>query len=132
MSTSTKSAIKAEKSSGNVFADLGFPHPEQELLKAKLTLEIYRLIRSRGLTQAEAGKILGIQQPHVSALMRNRSGTFSVERLMDFLTSLGQDIEISVRPARRRRGEVSVVADNYAARLLAQRGTVSKNLDLES
>ena len=78
-----------EKSSGNVFADLGLPHPEQELLKAKLTLQIYRLIKQRGVTQAEAGKILGIKQPHVSALMRNRSGTFSVERLMDFLTALG-------------------------------------------
>ncbi|HET6218758.1 MAG TPA: helix-turn-helix transcriptional regulator [Acidobacteriaceae bacterium] len=110
MSTRTKSPIKVEKSSGNVFADLGFPHPEQELLKAKLTLEIFRLIRKRDLTQTEAGRILGIKQPHVSALMRNRSGVFSVERLMDFLTALGQDVEISVKPARGRHGEVSVVA----------------------
>lgn len=101
---------RAEKSSGNVFADLGFPHPERELLRAKLTLEIYRLIRRRGLTQAEAGKTLGIRQPHVSALMRNRSGAFSVERLMDFLAALGQDVKISVRPARGRQGEISVVA----------------------
>jgi predicted XRE-type DNA-binding protein len=101
---------KAQKSSGNIFADLGIPHPEQELLKAKLTIQIYRLIRSRNLTQAEAGKILGIKQPHVSTLMRNRSGAFSVERLMDFLTALGQDVEISVRPALKRHGEVSVVA----------------------
>lgn len=110
MSTRTKNLIKVEKSSGNVFADLGFPHPKQELLKAKITLEIYRLIRNRDLTQSEAGKILGIKQPHVSALMRNRSGAFSIERLMDFLTALGQDVEISVRPARGRHGEVSVVA----------------------
>ena len=110
MSAKAKSAIKAEKSSGNVFADLGFPHPEQELLKARLTLEIYRIIRKRGLKQTEAGKILGIKQPHVSALMRNRAGSFSVERLMDFLTALGQDVEISVKPARGRRGEVSLVA----------------------
>jgi predicted XRE-type DNA-binding protein len=101
---------RAEKSSGNVFADLGLPHPEQELLKAKLTLQIYRLIKRRGLKQAEAGKILGIQQPHVSALMRNRAGAFSVERLMDFLTALGQDVEIIVRPTRKQHGEVSVVA----------------------
>jgi predicted XRE-type DNA-binding protein len=101
---------RAEKSSGNVFADLGLPHPEQELLKARLTLQIYRLIKRRGLKQAEAGKILSIQQPHVSALIRNRAGTFSVERLMDFLTALGQDIEIIVRPTRKEHGEVSVVA----------------------
>jgi len=99
-----------EKSSGNVFADLGISHPQQELLRAQLTLQIYRLIKDRDLTQAEAGKILGIKQPHVSALMRNRSGSFSVERLMEFLTALGQDVEISVRPALRQHGQVSVVA----------------------
>jgi predicted XRE-type DNA-binding protein len=109
MATRKKSPVRAEKSSGNVFADLGLPHPEQELLKTKLTLEIYRLVKRRDLTQAEAGKILGIKQPHVSALMRNRSGSFSVERLMDFLTALGQDVKISVRPARTNHGEVSVV-----------------------
>ena len=105
-----KNALKVEKSSGNVFADLGLPHPEQELLKAQLTLRIYRLIKARGLTQAQAGDILGIKQPHVSALMRNRSGTFSAERLMDFLAALGQDVEITVRPARRDHGQVSVLA----------------------
>lgn len=104
-----KKQVKYEKSSGNVFADLGLAHPEQELLKARLTLQIYRLIKQRGLTQAEAGDILGIQQPRVSALMRNRAGAFSVERLMDFLTSLGQDVEITVRPTRREHGRVSIV-----------------------
>ena len=68
--------MRVEKSSGNVFADLGLPRSEQELLKAKLTLQIYRLIKGRNLTQAAAGKILGIKQPHVSLLMRNRSGNF--------------------------------------------------------
>jgi len=102
--------FRARKRSGNVFADLGLPHPEQELLKAQLTLQIYRLIRQLGITQAEAGKILGIRQPHVSALMRNRAGSFSVERLMEFLTALGQDVEITVRPSRRPQGAVSVTA----------------------
>ena len=111
MRTSNGNRIKVEKSSGgDIVADLGLPHPEREMLKAKLTLEIYRLIRKRNLTQAEAGKILGIKQPHVSALVRNRAGSFSVERLMDFLTALGQDVEISVKPARERRGEVFVIA----------------------
>jgi predicted XRE-type DNA-binding protein len=110
MSTKLRNAIKAEKSSGNVFADLGFPRPEQELLKAKLTLEIYRIIRERGLKQAEAGRILGIKQPHVSALMRNRAGSFSVERLMEFLAALGHDVEISVKPARGKQGKVSLAA----------------------
>jgi predicted XRE-type DNA-binding protein len=102
--------IPAEQSGRNVFADLGLPHPEQELLKARLTLQIYRLVKARGLKQAEAGKVLGIKQPHVSMLMRNRSGSFSVERLMEFLTALGQDVEITVRPARKQHGGMSVVA----------------------
>ncbi len=101
--------VRMQKGTANVFADLGLPHPERELLRAKLTLEIYRLIRERGLTQADAGKLLGIRQPHVSALMRNRSGSFSVERLMEFLVALGQDVEITVRPSRRRHGGVSLV-----------------------
>ncbi len=104
-----KQKIEAEESSGNVFADLGLPNAEQELLKARLTLEIYRIIKRRGLTQKQAGEILGIKQPSVSLLMRNRSGTFSVGRLMTFLTKLDRDVEIAVRPKRRDKGEVFVV-----------------------
>jgi len=102
--------IAVEESSGNVFADLGFPHPEREELKARLTFQIYRLIKQRGLTQAKAGELLGIKQPHVSGLMRGQSGTYSVERLMEFLTALGQDVEITVRPTRKKdHGNLSVV-----------------------
>jgi predicted XRE-type DNA-binding protein len=101
--------IRAEEGSGNVFADLDLPHAEQELLKARLTLQIYKIIKARGLTQARAGEVLGIKQPHVSSLMRNRAGMFSVERLMEFLTELGQDVEIRVGPTRKQHGKVSVV-----------------------
>ena len=101
--------IRVKEGRGNVFADLGFPNAEREQLKARLTLQIYRLIKDRALTQAEAGAILGIKQPHVSSLMRGQSGNFSVERLMDFLTSLGQDVEITVRPTRKQHGGVSLV-----------------------
>jgi predicted XRE-type DNA-binding protein len=78
-------------------------------MKAGLTLQICRIINDRGLTQTEAGKILGIPQPHVSALARNRAGNFSVGRLLDFLTALGQDVEITLRPTRKEHGEMSVV-----------------------
>jgi predicted XRE-type DNA-binding protein len=94
--------------SGNVFADLGLPDADQELMKARLSLQIARIIKDRGLTQAEAAKILGIQQPHVSALTRNRAGNFSVGRLIDFLTALGQDVEITVTPTRKSQGAMSV------------------------
>jgi predicted XRE-type DNA-binding protein len=101
--------VRITESSGNVFADLGLPNPEQEMMKARLTLQIYRIVRERGLQQAQAAKVLGIKQPHVSLLMRNRSGSFSAGRLMEFLTALGQDVEITVRPARKEHGEMSVM-----------------------
>jgi predicted XRE-type DNA-binding protein len=83
--------------SGNVFTDLGFANADREQLKAKLMLEIYRAVKDRGLTQVEAGEILGIQQPHVSALMNGRSGKYSLGRLFEFLNALGRDVEIAVR-----------------------------------
>ena len=104
-----KTSIDYVRGSGNVFADLGLPHHEQEMLKARLTLQIYRIIKERHLTQAQAGEILGIKQPHVSLLVRNRSGNFSVERLMDFLTALGHDVEIRVKRTRKPHGQMSVV-----------------------
>jgi predicted XRE-type DNA-binding protein len=109
-------ATDHEKSSGNVFADLGFPNSEQELVKAKLTVQIYRLLKERGITQAEAAKLLGTTQAQVSALMRCRPVSVSVGRLMDFLTTLGQDVEVTVKPASRRRngqqGHMSVTVQS--------------------
>jgi predicted XRE-type DNA-binding protein len=103
-----KTKMRITKGSGNVFGDLGLPNPEQELLKARLTLQIYRIVKQRGLTQTAAGKLLGIKQPHVSALMRNRAGNFSVGRLFEFLNRLGQELRITVKPTRKRVGEMEV------------------------
>jgi len=105
-----KARTTHETGSGNVFADLGFENAEQELLKAHLTLQIYRIVKARKLTQAEAAELLGIKQPHVSLLMRNRAGAFSVERLMEFLTALGLDVEIRLKKTKRPQGQMSVVA----------------------
>ncbi len=104
---SSRKTVK--KGSENIFADLALADADQELMKARLTLQIYRIIQQRGLTQTEAGRILGISQPHVSALARNRSGNFSVGRLLDFLTALGQDVKITVTPADKEHGQMSVV-----------------------
>ncbi len=109
MATKKRNTVTAEEGSGNVFADLGLPNPEQEQLRAHLTLQIYKIIKARNLTQAQAGGIIGIAQPQVSLLMRNRSGNFSIERLLDFLTALGRDIQITVKPTRKQHGHVSVV-----------------------
>jgi predicted XRE-type DNA-binding protein len=93
-------AVKdGERSSGNIFTDLGFPNSEQEFVKAKLTVQIYRLLKEKGVTQTEAAKVLGTSQAQVSALMRCRPVSVSVGRLMEFLTILGQDVELTIRPA---------------------------------
>ena len=105
-----KRLASVTKGSGNVFADLGLPNPEQELLKAQLTLQIHTILKSSGMTQGEIAKILGVQQPQVSLLMRNRAGNFSVGRLMEFLTALRQDVEITVRPTRKEHGVLSVIS----------------------
>src|SRR5258708_12059948 len=91
-----------ERSSGNVFADLGFRNSKQELLKAALTVEIYKLLKARGATQQEAAKLLGTTQAQVSALMRCKPVSVSVGRLMELLTMLGQAVTVPVRPAPRR------------------------------
>ena len=88
-----------EESSGNVFADLGFPNSAQELVKAKLTVQIYQLLKERGLTQTQAAR-----------LMRCRPVSVSVSKLMEFLNVLGQDVELRVRPTRDQgAGQTSVV-----------------------
>ena len=105
-----------ETSSGNVFADLGFKDSEQELLKAQLTLQIYRIITARNLTQNEAAKVLGTTQPQMSALMRCKPVSVSVGRLMEFLTVLGQDVEVTVKPAAMhdKSGHMSVIVESQA------------------
>lgn len=87
-----------EASSGNIFADLGLPDAEELLVRAELLRRVYNLIRKRRLTQSKAALILGTNQPTVSDLMRGKLSKFSLERLIVFLTALGQDVEISVRP----------------------------------
>jgi predicted XRE-type DNA-binding protein len=105
-----KRVTRVIEGSGNVFADLDLPNPEQELLKAQLTLQICTILKSSGMKQVEIAKILGVQQPQVSLLMRNRTGNFSIGRLMEFLTALRQDVEIIVRPARKEHGALSVIS----------------------
>jgi predicted XRE-type DNA-binding protein len=102
---------RVEAGSGNVFTDLGYADAKERTLKVQLAVEVNRLLRSRGLTQAAAAKLLGILQPHVSDLVRYRLDRFSAERLMAFLVALGQDVEIRIRarPSRSARRAVRVL-----------------------
>jgi predicted XRE-type DNA-binding protein len=101
------------RSSGNVFADLGIADAGERQTKVRLAMAINEALHRRGLSQEKAAKLLGINQPKVSALSKYRLEGFSVERLMRFLTSLSQDVEITIRnrPRARRPGRVIVTAD---------------------
>ena len=103
---------KVRKSSGNVFADLGLSDADELLGKSKLVYHITQLIKQRDLTQSEAAKVLGIDQPKISSLLRGRLDGFSTERLFRFLLALGQDIDIVLKEADRsdKPGELRVLA----------------------
>ena len=105
-----KKALPAfEVGSGNIFADLGLPNPEDLQLKAALVVQIHRLMRARKLTQTAAAKLIGIKQPDLSNILRGHHDGFSIERLMRMLTAFDQDVEITVRPRRKKTGEAGRV-----------------------
>ena len=84
--------------SQNIFADIGILNAEEHLIKAQLVIKINTLIQELSLTQIQAAKILGVQQPDVSKMLNGDFKQFSLERLMRFLVSLGQDVDIVVKP----------------------------------
>jgi predicted XRE-type DNA-binding protein len=96
----------------NVFEDLGYPDAFERQAKLRLTYALNRVLGARKLSQAEAANVLGVTQPKVSALRNYKLAGFSVERLMNLLTALDQDVEIVVRskPRSRRAARIRVVA----------------------
>jgi len=102
--------IEVQQSSGNVYADLGLPDAEKLKIKTGLVIEIRKAMRSLNLTQQEAAKRMGITQPKVSDMMRGNFANLSERKLMDCLTRLGYDIEISVRPANAAVGHLVFAA----------------------
>ena len=94
---------KVMMSSGNVFADIGLPDAEERLAKAQLAHKISEIIQKRHLSQAEAARILGTEQPKISAIINGKLSGFSLERLIFFLNVLGSDVQIIVKPKPPRR-----------------------------
>ncbi|MBP5974102.1 XRE family transcriptional regulator [Brasilonema sp. CT11] len=99
--------------SGNVFADLDLPNPEERLVKAQLARKISETINFRQLTQIQAGEILGIDQPKVSALSRGKLAGFSTDRLLHFLNVLGNDVEIVVKPKPENRNYAKITVISH-------------------
>src|SRR4029434_5032589 len=104
------------RGTGNVFADLGFPDAHERQSRLRLAFALNQELEARKISQADAAKVLGVTQPKVSALRRYKLEGFSVERLMNLLTALDQDVEIVTRrrPTSRETGRILVVAAGEA------------------
>ena len=112
--TARKKLPTHTKGSGNIFADLGLPNAEEHQLKAALLVQLKRLIADRELTQTEAAKLIKMKQPDLSKLLRGHFKLASVEKLMLMLTALDQDVEITIKP-HRKRGEAGRITFKTAA-----------------
>lgn len=95
--------ITVTKSSGNVFADLGFDRPEEERLKAQLVRGIRDILKGRRLTQAKAAELLGLKQPDVSALIHGQTVKFSIDRLLRCIRGLDREVTLVIKPAKRAK-----------------------------
>jgi len=95
-------------SSGNVFADLGLPNPEEQLVKSKLAAALQRSMADMGLTQTVAATLTGIPQPKLSKILRGRFEGISETRLAEALCKLGHDVEIRVKPRHEGVGATHV------------------------
>ena len=104
------------RGTGNVFADLAFPDAAERQAKLHLAYALNQVLDGRKLSQADAAKVLGVTQPKVSALRHYKLAGYSVERLMNLLTALDQDVEIVIRrkPRSRKAARISVVAEQMA------------------
>ncbi len=100
--------VEVQRSSGNVFADLGLPEAEKLKIKTGLVIEIRKAMSTLGLNQQAAAMRMGIPQPKVSGMMRGDFSNLSERKLMDCLNRLGYDIEIKVRPAAAAIGHLTL------------------------
>lgn len=92
----SREEIEFERSSGNVFADLGLPNPVERQAKARLMYAINCEIKRRGLLQTEAAGHVGLSQPDISKIACGHGAAFSIDRLLEVLTKLDIEIEITL------------------------------------
>ena len=94
---------RVQKSSGDVFRDLGFSRHEAEnfRIRSDLMIRLSRFIAAGQLTQAQAARLLGVTQPRISDLVRGKIQCFSLDGLIEMLGRTGARIAIVVKSRRR-------------------------------
>ena len=106
-------------SSGNVFADLEFDDPEEELAKARLTSLISAIIDRRGWSEEEAATVLGVHQLELSTLLEGDFGDVSTERLFRLLTALDHNVEIIITPKAPSQSHASIIVHDESESVIA-------------
>ncbi len=104
--------LKITKGSGNVFADIGLPNPEERLAKAHLVSTLDDLIVNRKISQRAAAEIIGLDPGDLSNLLNGRTKGYSLDRLLRFIRAFDRDVEIRIKemPKSRKESRISVVA----------------------
>jgi predicted XRE-type DNA-binding protein len=95
--------IEVVDSAGNVFADLGLPSSEEDILKVALARAFTNVVRNLELTQTETARAIGTDQAEVSKILSGKMRGLSVDRLIRMLAALGRDIDISIAPPPKKR-----------------------------
>lgn len=95
--------LKIERGSGNVFADIGFSPAEAENLRLRtdLMIALLRWFEASGLTQVAAAKRLGVTQPRLNAILRNRIDDCSLDWLVGVAATAGLKVKLTVTRSRR-------------------------------
>lgn len=106
----SKSGIEYTEGSGNVFADLNLPDAEELQFKSSLIGQIASIIEERGLTQVEAARITGMDQPTLSKLLRGRFFRCSTDRLFEMLNRLGRNVEVHVSAEQVEEARTLLIA----------------------
>jgi predicted XRE-type DNA-binding protein len=101
---------KVDVTTGSAFHALGLPDADDLVLRSALICKVADAARRTGLAQGAIGKMVGLSQPRVSALLAGKISLFSSERLVAILVALGHDVEVRVRKSKTGQGRLRVAA----------------------
>lgn len=117
MKKTSKEKTSVKEASHNLFADFGIADATEKNAKVQLAVAINEIISKRHLSQKHAAELMDCTQPEVSSLSHYKLKIFSIERLIDFLLALDNDVEITIRPKHdaKRAAKTSVTLKHSAA-----------------